>query len=258
MKKIFFLILLLAAFGPKPVQAQTANPSHVGVCLTDSCTGSSAPSYAFVTSTYVAETGAGPFASITSPSITLSAGQLAVMFCRNPTLTTNAFTFSSTPSNTWNSITAQLESTATGNSQIGYAFNVGAGSTTFTCTPASSAGFMSMIVVVYSASPYFSTLNTSSTLAATSTSTSATSSTFSTTHSGVILMCTTISTASATWTAGTIAGQTATIRQTSDATNTSGDAVCEDYISGTSQTSVTGSVSWTSTRNWNLTVGAFN
>ena len=258
MKKIFFLILLLAAFGHKPVQAQTANPSHVGVCLTDSCTGSSAPSYAFVTGTYVAETGAGPFSSITSPSLTLSAGQMVDVFCRNATATANAFTFSSTPSNTWNSVANQLNSTFGGNAQMGYAFNVGAGSTTFTCTPASSAGFMSMIVVVYSASPYFSTLNTSSTLAATATGSTATSSTFSTTHSGVILMCTTISNATSTWTAGTIAGQTATIRQTSDATNTSGDSVCEDYISSTSQTSVTGSVSWNSTRNWNLTVGAFN
>jgi hypothetical protein len=263
MKKIFFLILLLAAFGHKPVQAQTANPSHVGVCLTDSCTGSSAPSYAFVTSTYVAETGVGPFASITSPSLTLSAGQMVDVYCRNGTSTANAFTFSSTPSNTWVALTNQPGGTNNPNATMGYAFNVGAGSTTFTCTPASSAGFMSMIVLVYSTNPIFSTLNTSTGAVDTSGANTITSSSFSTTQAGVIVMCTTASIATGTWGAGTIAGSSATVRQVA---NTGGigataDAVCEDIISNSSQSSVTASTNLATGgpgRNFTFTVGAFN
>ena len=259
MKKIFFLILLLAAFGHKPVQAQTANPSHVGVCLTDSCTSGGTASPTFVTSTYVAQTGAGPFASITSPSLTLSAGQMAVVNCRNATSTANAFTFSSSPSNTWSSIAVQTQASA-GNNQMGYAFNVGAGSTTFTCTPATSAGYMSMIVLVYSASPIFSVLNTSTGNPQGAGFTTVTSPSFTTTQAGVIVMCATISSANDTWSAGTIAGQTATIRQVA---NTGGvgaeaDAACEDIISGSSQASVTASINWQSSQAISFSGGAFN
>ena len=262
MKKILFLLLLLAAFGLKPVQAQTANPSHVGVCLTDSCTGSSAPSYAFVTSTYVAETGVGPFASITSPSLTLSAGQMAIVFCRNATTSANAFTFSSTPSNTWVALTNQPGGTNNPNATMGYAFNVGAGSTTFTCTPATSAGYMSMIVLVYSASPIFSTLNTTvGTSAFSAPGETFTSPAFSTTQAGVIVLCSSAGTAADGWTAGTIAGSSATIRQVaaSGGIGSNSDAACEDIISATSQTSVTGTITLSASgRGYSLTVGAFN
>ena len=215
----------------------------------------------FITSTYVAETGAGPFSSITSPSLTLSAGQMAIVFCRNATASANAFTFSSTPSNTWVALSAQAMNNSEGNGQFGYAFNVGAGSTTFTCTPATSAGYMSMIVLVYSTSPIFSTLNTTAGTGGQAGGATFTSPTFSTTQAGVIVMCTTASVASSSWTAGTIAGSSATIRQVSNTggTGATADAACQDIISNAAKTSVTGTITLSSSgRDYALTVGAFN
>ena len=216
----------------------------------------------FITSTYVAETGAGPFASITSPSLTLSAGQMVDVYCRNGTSTANAFTFSSTPSNTWVALSAQAMNNSEGNGQFGYAFNVGAGSTTFTCTPATSAGYMSMIVLVYSTSPIFSTLNTTvGTSAFSAPGETFTSPAFSTTQAGVIVLCSSAGTAADGWTAGTIAGSSATIRQVaaSGGIGSNSDAACEDIISATSQTSVTGTITLSASgRGYSLTVGAFN
>ena len=252
MKRVLALVLLCASCAGAQIFPLGRPPSAIGG-------GGSPP--AFVSSTYVAETGAGPFASITSPALTLTSGQMVDVYCRNGTSTANAFTYTSSPSNTWIAIAAQQMSGGFGNGQMGYAFNVGSGSTTFTCTPATSAGYMSMIVLVYSQSPIFSVLNATTGTGGGPGSATYTSPSFTTTQAGVIVMCATASAAGDTWTAGTIAGQAATIRQVS---NTGGvgataDAVCEDVITTSAQAGVTGTVIHSTTaRNYALTVGAFN
>jgi len=85
-------------------------------------------------STFVAEGSSTPVASITSPAMTVAAGDLLIVFCRSGPSTQTGVTVTSSPANTFNQLTAQVNTW--GVEQESYALSAGAGSTTFTCTPA--------------------------------------------------------------------------------------------------------------------------
>ena len=212
----------------------------------------------FSQSTFVAETSATPVASITSPALILTAGQFAYVFCSDGDTGTNAITVTSSPANTFTQLTKQNQ-TATGLEQASYAFSVGAGSTTFTCTPATSQGYQSMIVEIWTPGS-ITTLDTQTGSAA-SVVASWTSPSFSTaTSNGLIILCVRYGTKIQTFSPGPIGGVTATLRavSASGGTGSAADAACEDLITTSPQTTITGNITMSGSTVYSLgTVGAF-
>lgn len=113
-------------------------------CYT-AATASSSSTPRIVNYTYVTETSSTPVASITSPAITVTAGDTVAVNCgsRGTTLTSDHASDSASDSFTY--LTPQLFTTNI-SEQMSWAVAAG-GSTTFTCTPNTSAGYQSMIVV---------------------------------------------------------------------------------------------------------------
>lgn len=102
--------------------------------------------------TYVAQTSSSSIASITSPSITVAANDLLVVFCGtgsfNASITSIPTT--SSQSNVWNALTMQGTNSSTGTEQESWAIASGSAATTFTCTPTVNAPYQSMAVLDFS------------------------------------------------------------------------------------------------------------
>ena len=96
--------------------------------------------------TYVAETDSTSVSSITSPSITVTASDVMVVACRyGGTGYATGATASGSSVGTWNYLTAETASSV--GLQVSWGVVTTAGATTFTCTPSSSSGYLSMTVM---------------------------------------------------------------------------------------------------------------
>lgn len=187
----------------------------------------------FSQSTFVALQNTTP-ASITSPSITVGANDLVVVFCRAASGSTTSNTVTSSISNTWSS-TANWGGGGAADVYASWAI-VAAGATTFTCTPNTAANFQSMVVLDYSNGVGI-TLNTSAANGA-SFASLAIGPTFSTTQRTLNISCTTINSTATIPTPGQINGFSAILRGISAAfplTNAA-DSSCEDYTSPAAMT----------------------
>ena len=219
-----------------PILGSPAHPSAGG-----------ASTYTYVTWAYVAET-ASSMGSITSNAITLSSGDALVAFCRNSGGAGDNNAFSSTPSNTWSTLSST--SVAGTNFTAGYVLSAGSGSTTVTCTFTSNASYNSLIVLQYHHSGASASYDTS--VASTGLSNTLwTSSVFSTVGNDLIVACATLNSGTS-FTAGSIGGNTSTLRGVSGSSlSASGvDAGCEDTYFPGPQSSITATVNGGTTSTW--------
>jgi hypothetical protein len=120
--------------------AATYNGGTLNIPVYSGGSGSSGPT--FDQYTYVSEQ-SGSLAYITSPSMTVAAGDLVVIFCRSA----STFTFTSSPSESWNALPGVSQSSL---ARMGWAIIGTAGVHTFTCTPTTSTGSMASIVLDFS------------------------------------------------------------------------------------------------------------
>lgn len=107
--------------------------------------------------TYVAMTSSSTVASITSPSITVTAGDWVSVFCMARGTTLTSIAASDSVSDSFTALSFEANST-TSLSQMSWTVAAG-GSTTFTCTPNTSSGYQSMVVIELTGS--LGTVNTS-------------------------------------------------------------------------------------------------
>ncbi len=207
----------------------------------------------FVTNTFVAFIAASGGA-YTSPALTLTAGDFVLVFCMNTNTAGIFFTITSTPANTFTNVTSLFQS-QNGSMTQAYAFGAGAGSTTFTCTPASNVTGRSMIVLQYHPG-FLTVLDTSQTGASLSPATTLTSTAFTTAAKGLIIFCARAGVGAQTFTAGAIGGATATLRGF-DLGSNAGSGMCEDTTPATSQSTITAAVSYSTGANATGIVAAF-
>ena len=211
--------------------------------------------YTFSEYTYLVES-AGPDASRTSPALTLTTGDLVcVTFRGAPDVST---TFTSTPSNTFTTLTKQSWIGATAAFQMGCILNAASGSTTFTATPSSSMTFSSMVVLRYTHTGAAAAADTDSGGNSVGSVTTFTSGTFNTAANALTIFC-------VTWdgnrvaTAGMIGGNSATLRGVANSTlGSTTNQACEDtYFSG-AQTGITSDITVSSAAtNWGYTNASF-
>jgi hypothetical protein len=182
---------------------------------------------------------ASVLASITSSALTLGAGDFVVLYCQVNSADTITMTGSSSPTSTPTALTQQnLPSHGSGGRMIYFA-NMAAGSTTFSCNFSPNGQYMSMAVVDYthtggntfdaSVSSFSATVNNTWTSPA-----------FSTTGADLIVLCRGTGFDNGSYSAGAIGANTATLRDHGDTTG------CEDTQFATAQTSITGSMTYSS------------
>jgi len=200
----------------------------------------------FVAYTFVAETNSSNIASITSPAITLSSGDLVFVFCRSGRTASDPLA-SSSPANTFTELGGQ-NTTGLGEEKAAYAFGVASGSTTFTCTPNTSSGFQSMIVLQYR--PGSLTAKDVDTGTSDADSTSTTSNTFSTANANELILFCATQAGLVTFTAGNIGGVGSTLRGFSGASNSAVDAACEERVVSSVQTNITAAMSSSVSHVW--------
>ncbi len=122
-------------------QFQLVNPQATGCGVVSS----SLPT--FVQYTFVAETG-GSTASITSPSITVTNGNLIVAACRYAgSGAATGSTASGSSVTTWHLLTTNATSSV--GVQLSWGMVTSTGATTFTCTPSSSSSGQSMVILEF-------------------------------------------------------------------------------------------------------------
>ena len=233
--------LLLFLLFASPARAQFAVPAY----RPNSSAGGGASTYTFSQTTFVAEN-SSTVASITSPAITVTAGDVAIVWCRSQLSTVTSITASDSTSSFYTALTFRSASSP-GAAQGSYSLSLGGGSTTFKCTPNVSVAFQAMIVLVYHHSGSAATFDTQTGNTPVSVTT-ATSPSFTTSAASLIVMCGTINGAT-TFTAGSIGANTATVRGIAGASGST-DGVCEDTQFGSNQTSITASVTSAVSLNW--------
>lgn len=96
--------------------------------------------------TFVADGGTS-VASITSPSVTVTAGRRYVIGCRFATGSSSVGVATDSLANTWTPLTAQLNTGSTTAEQMSWMTAASSGSDTFTCTPTSSSAGQAMVVM---------------------------------------------------------------------------------------------------------------
>jgi hypothetical protein len=202
-------------------------------------TGGGGATYTFVNYTFVDEVAGG--GTITSPALSVTAGDFVYQYCRTFGAVAS-FTFTSSPSSTWNTLTPQATGGGPGTLQGAWSRMTSTGSTTFSC--ATGAGTFSSLVVLHytvAGSPSFDVQTGSYQATAAS---QWTSPAFSTGASAeLVIVCAGASGSGAAWTAGTIGASSATLRGVSGATlTTATDSGCEDFIFSSTQTSITGQI----------------
>ncbi len=196
--------------------------------------------------------------SITSPSITIGPNELLVAYCR----TYGSYTVPAVANYNNLSFTA-IEGTATTSGDIGQLNYLYLGPSTpvtrssFTCTSAASNAWTSMIVLEFSVPPV--TLNTSASSADTTSSTSFTSGAITTTASPTMnILCATGANNEYSFSAGDIAGVTASIVGTDQSSLTSaGEAACEWNTSASAVSSASGTINSSGSWPWAGTLAAF-
>ena len=207
----------------------------------------------FVQYTFVAETNSTPVASITSPAITLTAGDFTYVSCRNGGSSV-ADVVTSSPANTFTPLTLQ-NLAGLGTLQASYSFGGGAGSTTFTCTPTTSQAFQSMVVLQYH--PGSTTVLDTQVGGSVSANTTWTSPSFTTTAAGLVIACASTNNSGVVISAGTIGGTSANLRGAAAAsTGSASDQACEDLGESGAQVGITATLT-TGSVDWVGTVGAF-
>jgi hypothetical protein len=233
-----------------PLRAQFTVPDFAGI----PSGGAGASTYTFSQYTFVAEQSSS-LASITSPSITTTAGDVAIVWCRSQASTVTSITATDSKSDAFTALTFRTASSP-GAAQGSYSLNLAGGSTTFTCTPNVSVAFQAMVVLVYNHSGAAATFDTQTGNTHSSTST-ATSPTFSTSTAGLVIMCGSVN-GFRTFTAGNIGGSASTLRGVSAASLvTTSDAGCEDKQFVAAQTNITAAITANTLVNWDETVVAF-
>jgi hypothetical protein len=210
----------------------------------------SASSPAFNRYTYVVATNSTVIASITSPSILVTANDLVAVVCSAAKTALTGITASSSGSGySWTRRSLQQYSGSPTYQQVSWAVAPATGSFTYTCTPNTSSGYQQMMVVDFSGT---GTSVETGTGGSTSTTTTPTSGSFSTSQRTLILDCLSMTQGSTTgtWTAGSIAGNGATLIAVNAASlSTAAQMGCEVYQATASVSSVTAAVSnSTSTR----------
>jgi len=131
--------------------------SHVCTAANGYCAAASAGPQ-FKQYTYVADSTA---ASVTSPSLTIAAGDLLVVSCRFATSTGSTGIATDSHSNSYSALAAQVNSPQAVGIQASWAIASASGATTFTCTQGGSAAGISLIALDYS-NGTGTTVNTSS------------------------------------------------------------------------------------------------
>jgi hypothetical protein len=248
---ILALLPLLAMGGGQNVM--TGNHRHVFAA-----SGSAPTFYAY---TYAPSSGSGSqIASITSSTtITTSVGDLAVVMCVGGTYYgTTSFTVSSSISGSW---VAKPFTTSSGGwtEQTFYEFVTTGGATSFTCTGnPSGSNWVSLVAIAYH-NP--GTFNTSVSNSSSASASSFTSATFSPGQRTLNIFCASDYVTGRTYSAGAINGNTATLRgvSASSLTSSAATSACEDYISTSSMSGATATMSVSpAATDWRGTVLALN
>lgn len=186
--------------------------------------------------------------SITSPALTMTAGDFVYVECLFSAGTTT-ITTTSTPSNTWHELTSS--GAAIGGMQPAYAFSVGAGSTTFTCNYSPASAVQIIIVLQYHPG-FLSAFDVETVDLGSSSGTNVqTPSSFTTTAQGLIIVCGHDDSTTPTWSAGLIGSTTATLRR-ADLT-----LACEDTMPNAAQGAIKGALTLSSSANWIVHAKAF-
>jgi hypothetical protein len=200
--------------------------------------------FTFSTSTF-AQNGTASTTTATTPAVTLSSGDFVFMWCNGGFPASP----SSSPANSFNSLT-EAASGPDGTGQGFYIPSAAAGSTTFTCTQASTAQFQGATVMVYhTASPATGAVYSGTDISSSATTgctTSCNSASFSTSGPALVIFCGQIN-ANANWTAGNIGANAATLRASGSGspgspTFTGTNPVCEDNQFTSAQTGITSSI----------------
>ena len=220
--------------------------------------------YTYVTWTYVADTGTTTHTSITSPAITLTAGDFIFMHCRAAGGT--SYAFSSSPANTFTSLTFLSNPTSATVSEAAYVLSAGSGSTTFTCTPSSTQQYQSMVVLQYHHSGNAATFMTGTDVSSVSKCGSVSvnpciSNPYNVLQGGLVIYCATVNELTYHFTPNSIGPGTPAIRGQSASTLTSAaDSGCADNqqpSSNSSQVSNMGVTGGSGATLWNITGAAF-
>jgi hypothetical protein len=241
----FALLILLAgvAFGQSP-----ADILGGGVFGNRTAGGGSPSTYTYSTYTYVAETGGTNVASITSPSISLSAGDFAWGECRAGTSSLTSDLLSDSCSDSFSHLTLS-SSAAVGASQGNYSLSSVGGSCSFTCTPSASSPYQAMAVMVFHHSGAAAVYNAGTDVngSAGCGAGTCTSGSFSTGAPALVIFCLTMNTNGSTFTAGLIGGTSSTLGGVSGSSLTgTADAGCEYEWFSSTQSGITSGMSHSS------------
>jgi len=207
--------------------------------------------------TYVADSGGTNVAFITSPAITLGAGDFVHVSCRTGFGSTKSIVVRSNPPNAFNPL--PIQAGGPGSQQSSYAMNVRPGPTTFTCAPNAPAPYQSMIVLHYSV-PFGSGALDKWVGSTTPAEPTYTSPSFSTSSSGaeLIILCGTVASTDYAFTAGSIGSLKTTLRGVSAySLQAHADAGCEDAIATVPQKLIKGRITYGESQPWAVTVGTF-
>jgi len=207
--------------------------------------------------TYVADSGGGNVATITSPAIIVGAGDLVYVSCRTGFGSTKSIVVTSSPPNTFTQLAIQAG--GPGSQQSSYALNVRQGSTTFACAPNAPAPYQSMIVLDYGVFPNSAAFD-KQVGSTTPAGTIYTSPPFSTSASGteLIILCGTVASTDYAFAEGSIGSLKTTLRGVSARLlKGPADAGCEDALSTVSQRSITARITYATRQPWAATVGTF-
>jgi hypothetical protein len=207
--------------------------------------------------THVSDSGGTNVGFITSPAITLSAGDFVLVSCRTGNGLATSIAVTSSPSNAFKQLAVQAG--GPGSQQSSYAVNVRSGSTTFTCTPNAPSPYQSMIVLDYGVSPntVFLDKQAGSTTPSKPTYTSPAFST-SSSAAELMILCGTVGGGNNIFTAGSFGPLKTTLRGVSASSlKSNADMACEDAIAPTRQASIWGRIAYGSSQPWAATVGAF-
>ena len=194
---------------------------------------------------------------VASPSTTVNctltptAGDMIFAMCRSGNGASPPFTVTSSPSGTYSQISSATNSG--GSSQASYGFSATGGSTTVTCTTATSSAYQGILVLDYAPGSVTSLASGSPNTINSSTSTY-TSAAISVTGSAFYIACGDSQYGPPTPTAGTINGSSATGR-----TMVAADAsFCEDLSVATTTSGATGTITSTSAGDWDGVIAAFH
>ena len=203
---------------------------------------------------------ASSLASITSNSVTVSAGDFAFQACRGASSPTSV-AGSSAPASTVNALPIQYFSSGANASYLNTFWypSLSAGATTFTCTPSASELYQSMTVIIYHHSGTPAILSASTTHGSCTAVTSCTSTAFSTASTALVIDCASED-GTSTWTAGLIGGSGSNLRGVDNTPVTSSSAAlgCEDIFFSSAQSSITAAIGTAVSGDFGYTVAAFN